>query len=233
MPKPRKLAELARAFQREGGPGVADYDRYWDARQEIGEVPYTTRDTQIVREVGWEVRQGGALLDLGIGPAHYFRTLMKDYEMFGVEISTKMIASYPFDTSRVRQCDLNEEFPHFDFQFDGVIASMIFHHVDHPERLMEWVFGIMQPRGLLVVAAPNLWHIKNRLRVLRGSSPRWSPAHRHFLTPAELSRKIEAAGFHRFKVLPGRPSQNGGLAWLWPSLGAGQLILLFRKEGEH
>ncbi|MFQ5849128.1 MAG: class I SAM-dependent methyltransferase [Candidatus Binatia bacterium] len=227
----KKLSEKADAFKRGGALGVGDYDKYWEARKEVGEIPHTIRDQRIIEEVRKAVTRGGTILDLGVGPGYYFRSLMEDYEMHGVEISGKMIESYGFDTSRITQCDLNKTFPNFEFQLDGVIASMIFHHMDDPNQLARNIFDALKSKGLLVVAAPNIWHIKNRLRVLRGSSPRLSPAHRNFLTPKELSSKIESVGFRLLKILPGRPSQNGGLAWLWPSLGAGQLILLFQKNG--
>lgn len=225
-----KLSEKTAAFKREGGLGVGDYDQYWVAREEVGAIPYTARDKRIVEEVCKAISPGGAILDLGVGPGYYFRSLMEDYEMYGVEISGKMIKSYPFDTSRITQCDLNKLFPEFKFQLDGVIASMIFHHMDDPDRLARKILAVLKSGALLVVAVPNIWHIKNRLRVLRGSTPRFSPAHRNFLTPRELSAKIENIGFRRLKILPGRSSQNGGLAWVWPSLGAGQLILLFEKN---
>jgi SAM-dependent methyltransferase len=150
--------------------------------------------------------------------------------MHGIEISGKMIESYEFDTGRITQCDLNRTFPRFEVQFDAVIASMIFHHMDDPDRLVRNIFQVLKSKSLLIVACPNIWHIKNRLRVLRGDSPSLSPAHRNFLTPKALSRKIEDAGFRRLRTLPARPSQNGGLARLWPSLGASQLILLFQKH---
>ena len=225
-----KLSQKTAAFKREEGLGVGDYDQYWVAREEVGAIPYTARDKRIVEEVCKAISPGGAILDLGVGPGYYYRSLMEDYEMHGVEISGKMIKSYPFDTSRITQCDLNETFPEFKFQLDAVIASMIFHHMDDPDRLARNIFTVLKAGALLVVAVPNLWHIKNRLRVLRGSAPRFSPAHRNFLTPKELSAKIENVGFRRLKILPGRSSQNGGLAWVWPSLGAGQLILLFEKN---
>ena len=222
---------MAGAFRREGGIGVGDYDKYWEARREIGEIPHTTRDERIVREVHKAVPQGSTILDLGVGPGYYFRALIKDYQMYGVEISGKIIESYDFDNSRICQCDLNETFPDFGLAFDAVIASMIFHHMDDPDQLIHWLSDSLKPRGLVIVAAPNIWHIKNLLRVLRGDSPRFSPAHRNFLIPKELSGKMERVGFRRLKILPGRSSQNGGLAWLWPSLGASQLILLFQKNG--
>lgn len=179
--------------------------------------------------MGELVPKGGAILDLGVGPAHYFRSLMSDYEMYGVEISRSMIESYEFDTSRLTQCDLNHTFPEFGILFEGIVASMIFHHMDDPDRLARNIFAALKPNGLLVAVTPNPWHLKNRLRILRGSSPRLSPSHRNFLTPKELTAKIESVGFQLQKMLPGRPSQNGGLARLLPTIAATELMLFFLK----
>lgn len=175
------------------------------------------------------VSAGSAVLDLGVGDGYYYRSLMKDYKMFGVEISKAMIDSYEFNASNICQCDLNETFPDFGIVFDAVIASMLFHHIDSPAKLAKNIASVLKPGGWLLVACPNIWHLKNRLRVLRGDSPEFSPAHRNFLTPDQLIAVIKDAGFQWKKLLPGRPSENGGLAWLLPRLGAAQLIIVFQK----
>ncbi len=228
-PAKKKLSDLAYTFKRQGGIGVGDYDKYWDARKEVSHLRRAVRHDRIVTELRNMIPKGGAILDSGVGPAHYYRSLTNDYEMYGVEISRSIIESYEFDTSRIAQCDLNHTFPHFGIQFDAVVSSMIFHHMDEPPQLARNIFGALKSTGLLIVVAPNIWHLKNRLRVLRGSSPRFSPSHRNFQTPKELTPLIEEVGFRLQKVLPGRPSQNGGLARLWPNLGASELILFFRK----
>ena len=140
-----------------------------------------------------------------------------------------MIDSYEFDISRIFQCDLNNTFPDFGMAFDAVVASMLFHHIDSPSQLAQKIASVLKPGGWLIVACPNIWHLKNRLRVLRGDSPEFSPAHRNFLTPNQLIAIIEASGFQKNRLLPGRPSENGGLARLLPGLGASQLIIVFQK----
>ena len=180
--------------------GVADYDKYWQARKEIGEVISTRIHRFILELVRRYIPKGSKILDCGVGPGIYYEELLADYEMYGIELSEEAIGLYPFDTSRITAFDLNHGLPEFDTKFDGMIASMILHHLDDPRIFLRAAREAMAPGGTVLIVHPNLVYLQHRLRLLTGKFPKYSTSHRNFIAPKALSAMIEDAGFTVKKI---------------------------------
>ena len=52
--------------------------------------------------------------------------------------------------------------------FDVVVAGEVIEHLPYPEITVSEVSRILKPDGLFIGSVPNSYHLKNRLRVLKG-----------------------------------------------------------------
>ena len=175
--------------------GVANYDRYWQARKSSGDFNQTGIHRGVAALVRQYVPRGAKVLDCGVGPGIYFRELAAEYEMHGIEISQEAIELYPFDHSLIVPFDLNHGLPQLGTKFGGMIACMILHHLDDPRNFLRAAREALEPGGVLLIIHPNLVHYKHRLRLLAGRFPKYSTSHRNFIAPRALMAMIGQAGF--------------------------------------
>lgn len=52
--------------------------------------------------------------------------------------------------------------------FDVVVAGEVIEHLPYPEIALSEISRILKPQGLFIGSVPNSYHLKNRLRVLKG-----------------------------------------------------------------
>lgn len=208
--------------------GVENYDDYWKTRKAKGRTAFTSVHGKIVEVVRRYVPSGGKVLDCGVGPAQSYKLLARDYEMYGVEISSEAIALYDFDTARIRQANLDDGIPEFGLRFDGVIASMIIHHLQDPLRFLNQVKGRLAPNGVFLAVHPNISYYKHRLKYLvNGTFPAISSAHRLFLPPREFRALLENA---KFKILETATPKRKLLARIRPQLFSQDLFYVCRPS---
>jgi SAM-dependent methyltransferase len=206
--------------------GVKSYDDYWKTRKATGKTTFTLTHQKIVELIRHYVPAGRRVLDCGVGPAQSYKLLAPDYEMYGVEISAEAIALYDFDTARIKQADLNDGIPEFGIRFDGIIASMIIHHLEEPSRFLSQVKDRLTPDGIFLAVHPNISYYKFRLKYLfKGTFPSISTAHRIFLPPLELYALLENAGFD---IVETTSSKHKLRARLWPQLFSQDLFCVCR-----
>jgi len=206
--------------------GVKCYDDYWKTRKATGKTTFTSTHGRIVEVIRQYVAPGGKVLDCGVGPAQSYKLLATDYEMYGVEISSEAIALYDFDTARIKQANLNDGIPDFGVKFDGIIASMIIHHLEDPLKFLNQVKERLAPKGVSLAVHPNISYYKFRLNyLLKGTFPAISSAHRIFLPPHEFRALLESAGF---EVLQVTSSKRKLRARLWPHLFSQDLLCVCR-----
>lgn len=84
--------------------------------------------------------------------------------------------------------------------YDAVLASHVLEHICFPARLLADVRAKLSPKGVLIVALPNLLHYRYRLRLLRGSfeyaeSGIMDNTHFRWYTFASGRRLLETNGF--------------------------------------
>jgi SAM-dependent methyltransferase len=209
--------------------GVKSYEEYWKARKATGKTTLTLTHRRLVELVHKYVAPDGKVLDCGVGPAQSYKLLAADYQMFGVEISSEAIGLYDFDTSRIKQADLNHGIPEFGVRFDAVIASMILHHLEDPLQFLSQVKDRLAPSGVLLAVHPNISYYKFRLKyLLQGTFPAISSAHRIFLPPQEFRALLERANFEILETTSSKPKVR---ARLWPHLFSQDLFCVCRPRG--
>ena len=64
--------------------------------------------------------------------------------------------------------DFSLQIPLPTSSFDVVIAGEVIEHLPYPEITVSEVSRILKPEGLFIGSVPNSYHLKNRLRVLKG-----------------------------------------------------------------
>jgi len=206
--------------------GVASYDDYWKARKATGKTTFTLTHRKIVEVIQRYVPAGGKVLDCGVGPAQSYKLLAPDYEMHGVEISAEAIALYDFDTARIKQANLNDGVPDFGVRFDGIIASMIIHHLEVPLKFLNQLKERLAPNGILLAVHPNISYYKFRLNYLfKGTFPAISSAHRIFLPPHEFYALLKSANFD---IVETTSSKRKLRARRWPHLFSQDLFCVCR-----
>jgi len=206
--------------------GVESYEDYWKARKAGGKVAFTLTHGKIVELIRRYVSPGDSVLDCGVGPAQSYKLLAPDYQMYGVELSSEAIALYDFELARIKQADLNDGIPEFGVKFDGIIASMILHHLEDPLKFLNQVKERLSPKGVFLAVHPNICYYKFRLNyLLKGAFPAISLAHRNFLTPHEIRSLLETA---KFDIIETTSSKRKLRARLWPHLFSQDLFYVCR-----
>ena len=159
------------------------------------------------------------VLELGVGDGLVLATLLKrGYELTVIEGSSILVNKVRAECGEAIECihTLFEEYQPTR-QFDAVIASFVFEHVDDPIALLRHMRPWLKPDGRLFIFVPNKMSIHRQLAVLMGLQPELdtlSPrdhlvghqrVYSHETLSAELTRAqfrvIESTGFF-LKPLP-------------------------------
>ena len=64
--------------------------------------------------------------------------------------------------------DFSLQIPLPTASFDVVVAGEVIEHLPYPEITVSEISRILKPEGLFIGSVPNSYHLKNRLRVLKG-----------------------------------------------------------------
>jgi len=64
--------------------------------------------------------------------------------------------------------DFSLQIPVSTESFDVVVAGEVIEHLPYPEITLSEISRILKPNGLFLGSVPNSYHLKNRLRVLKG-----------------------------------------------------------------
>jgi methionine biosynthesis protein MetW len=145
---------------------INDYIRQHDSL--IGEQPLfdiPVRKEYLLRAIG----RGKRVLDLGCLGGRISR-LIKDQnnEVYGVELNGKAAELAESRGIRVKVFDLNEGIPYEDRFFDVVNAGDLLGQVYDTRSLFEEIHRVLKTDGRLILTAPNLNSLGNRLRILSG-----------------------------------------------------------------
>ena len=97
------------------------------------------------------------VLDVGAGNGTGFQFDLRDEakKIVGLDVSDE-VALNPFLDEWVKAdiCDT----PFDDCHFDVIYSNYVFEHIERPSAMVEELFRISKPGGVVVVRTPNLWH---------------------------------------------------------------------------
>lgn len=158
----------------------------------------------------------GRALDCGCGAGANARLLSgQGWEVTGITLSQVERELAARHCTRVLLADLEQALPEeVGRGYDLIVLSHVLEHLRHPERLLETVKRLLDPKGTILVALPNALFYPIRLRVLVGRCD-YEPegildqTHLRFYSFASGAALLERSGF---RILDARAS--GGFP-LW------------------
>ena len=182
--------------------------------------------------------RGKRLLDIGCWNGE-FLTRIREAQLFsemrGVDLIAASVQAAQQKGFQADVVDLNgEPLPFADGYFDAVTILAVLEHVFDPYAMIAEIHRVLQPRGTLAIAVPNVGSITNRVRLVLGRLPitspdaGWDGGHLHYFTRHAFDRLLTGAGF---EILQRKTS--GGRPWLrecWISLLGGELVYLCRRR---
>lgn len=85
--------------------------------------------------------------------------------------------------------DLNQiPYPFGDLEFDGIIAEHILEHLDNLVLVMEEIYRLLKPGGLLEITCPHF----------SSADTFTDPSHRHFITSRTFDYFVPGADLYRY-----------------------------------
>jgi len=109
------------------------------------------------------------VLDMGCRDGVLTRHFIDQNEVTGLDIDKLALEACKknLDIETI-WADFSLQIPLPTSSFDVVIAGEVIEHLPYPEITVSEVSRILKPDGLFIGSVPNSYHLKNRLRVLKG-----------------------------------------------------------------
>ena len=110
------------------------------------------------------------VLDLGCRDGRLTRHFIDQNEVVGMDIDKIALKECEKKLNiKNKWVDFSIQIPLATSSFDVIIAGEVLEHLPCPSITVAEVSRILKPNGLFIGSVPNSYHIKNRLRVLKGS----------------------------------------------------------------
>jgi len=109
------------------------------------------------------------VLDMGCRDGILTRHFIDQNEVTGLDIDKLALEACKKNLNiETVWADFSLQIPLPTSSFDVVIAGEVIEHLPYPEITVSEVSRILKPDGLFIGSVPNSYHLKNRLRVLKG-----------------------------------------------------------------
>ena len=109
------------------------------------------------------------VLDMGCRDGILTRHFIEQNEVTGLDIDKLALEACKNNLNiKTIWADFSLQIPIPTSSFDVVIAGEVIEHLPYPEITISEVSRILKPEGLFIGSVPNSYHLKNRLRVLKG-----------------------------------------------------------------
>lgn len=100
------------------------------------------------------------VLDIGCGNGNILIALAKlyrDISLFGLDLSANMIeeAHKKLGDSALLKVGDAKNLPFQDGSMDSIICNMSFHHYPHPKLVLNEMYRVLKPEGILLIGDPN------------------------------------------------------------------------------
>ena len=110
------------------------------------------------------------VLDLGCRDGRLTRHFIGQNEVMGMDIDKVALKECEKKLNiKTKWVDFSTQIPLATSSFDVIVAGEVLEHLPCPSITVAEVSRILKPNGLFIGSVPNSYHIKNRLRVLKGS----------------------------------------------------------------
>lgn len=127
---------------------------------------------------------GRKVLDIGCRDCRLTTYLASTNLVFGLDIDFNALLNCKNEELPIDNlicADINYRLPFKDHKFDVVVAGEVLEHVPIPDILLSEINRVVRKNGIFIGSVPLVYHIQNRLRVLRGKRLDNDPTHtQHF-----------------------------------------------------
>lgn len=178
---------------------VFDYDDYYTEENLIIPDFILAIITETIR--GFEkYRRNNRFLDVGCGSGILIKAALKEnWEAEGIEVSRSSVEFLRKENIKVFEGELAAaNFP--ENSFDVVAAIEILEHIEEPGKIIDEIYRILRPGGLLWATTPH-----GRGASARMLGTRWScvypPEHLHLFSVKGIKNLLTNAGFSNPKIL--------------------------------
>jgi SAM-dependent methyltransferase len=125
---------------------------------------------------------GAVVLDIGCRDCKLTKYFSNDNIMVGLDIDyDALLHCKNTEINNLINADLGYGLPFNDHIFDVVVCGEVLEHVIIPDILLLEIKRVLKVGGKFVGSVPTVYHLQNRLRVLRGKRLDNDPTHtQHF-----------------------------------------------------
>jgi 2-polyprenyl-3-methyl-5-hydroxy-6-metoxy-1,4-benzoquinol methylase len=110
------------------------------------------------------------VLDLGCRDGRLTRHFIENNEVVGMDIDKISLDECSKNLNiETKWVDFSIQIPLQTSSFDVIVAGEVIEHLPCPTITVTEISRILKPNGLFIGSVPNSYHVKNRLRVLKGS----------------------------------------------------------------
>ena len=119
------------------------------------------------------LRKGQKILELGCGEGLLGKRIKAETggEVYGVDISESGVRAARKKGIRARVSDLNNRLPYPDYTFNLIVSDQVIEHVYRTDHLMDEIYRILKPDGIVITITPNLSFWLNRILFIIGIYP--------------------------------------------------------------
>jgi ubiquinone/menaquinone biosynthesis C-methylase UbiE len=97
----------------------------------------------------FDLTEGKSILDLGCGRGEFLRGFMRcGLKSYGFDQSDAARKICP--AAEIKNGNLEEQLPYDDNSFDYIYSKSVIEHFYYPEKLVEEIFRILKPGGLVI-----------------------------------------------------------------------------------
>ncbi len=119
-----------------------------------------------------QIGHGKKVLDIGcLGGKISALIKSKHNEVWGVELNTEAALKAKDRGVTIKTANVEDGLPFDSESFDFIHAGEIIGHLYDTKFFLEECFRVLNREGVLFLTTPNVNHLKNRLRVLKGQYP--------------------------------------------------------------
>ena len=166
------------------------------------------------------------VLDMGCRDGILTRHFIDQNEVTGLDIDKLALEACKKNLNiETIWADFSLQIPLPTSSFDVVIAGEVIEHLPYPEITVSEVSRILKPGGLFIGSVPNSYHLKNRLRVLKGRLIDYDQTHLRAYNVMLLKQYLE-----KEFVIEELTSSRGKSAFLSISLFGRDLVWRCKKK---
>lgn len=168
-----------------------------------------------------ECKRGIKVLDVGCGNGFLSSCLAKNgFDVVGIDISEDgiKIAQGKYPEIKFHVASAYGDLSNIVDCVDVVIAADVIEHLFSPKRLVDNVYSVLRPGGILIVSTPYHGYLKNiALSVFNKwddhHTANWEGGHIKFFSEKTLEVLLDDVGFTDISF-----HNVGRLRWLWKSM---------------